>query len=205
MSQLAVYSDDELILGIKNSNKEILIFIYKNYYPKIEGVLLKQLGCNSECAKDVFQDALISIYTKVCSKQTIKIQYSFLTFLITLCKRRMIDKIRHSTFETNNHDCKDVVDEELDIIEILNKEERFRLFDKHFKQLGEKCRDILTLFLKGHTISEITIALKMSSEMFTKKRRLQCKISLFKSLYTDPELKELINGKPWTIREIPRW
>ena len=205
MAMTSNYSNEELVEGIRCNNKTIISYIYINYYPLIEKIILNQFKGSIEQSKDVFQDALLVIYTASCGNPPLKIQKAFSTFLTTICKRKLIDEFRGTKKEVLGYNVDDFEDEEPSIIDMLNKEDRIRLYEKHFNLLGEKCKELLTLFLEGHSISAITRMLKMSTEQFTKNRKLQCKISLFKRIYEDPTLKELINGKPWNIREIPRW
>ena len=94
---------------------------------------------------------------------------------------------------------------ELEIIEFINKAKRIKLYQKHFSEIGEKCQKLLNLALDGYSIREITTILNFSSENYTKKRKTLCKESLFKKIYYDSQLKELLYGKLWDIRKIPRW
>lgn len=205
MNHLASFSNEEIIDGIKCRNEAVLNYIYYNFYPEIEYIILNQYNGTIAHAKDVFQDAMLTIYTASCAEPPLKIQYSFITYLATICKRRMRDELQCTKKEIQVNNYEEVEDSDPTINERIIEEERVRLFEKHFNLLGEKCAELLTLFFEGYSIKEITERLNMSSIQFTKNRRLQCKNILFKSIYHDPTLKELINGKPWTIREIPRW
>ncbi|PKP22533.1 MAG: hypothetical protein CVU05_03515 [Bacteroidetes bacterium HGW-Bacteroidetes-21] len=205
MSRVEEITNDVIIEGIRTKNSSIISYIYKNYYPIIENIILTQYHGSVAQAKDIFQDALLTVYTATTGEVPLKINYTFITFLSTICKRRMIDEIRKSKKETREIEFDCILNDEPNICDLIIEEDKVRLFEKHFTKLGEKCREILSMFLEGLSIKEITCKLNMSSDQFTKKRRLQCKISLFKRIFEDPTLKELINGKPWSIREIPRW
>lgn len=200
-----IYSSDGILEGIRNHNKEVLQFIYNNCYPLIKNIIIKHFYGSEDQAKDVFQDALLTIYTGVTTDPPLKIQHNFIAFLTTVCKRRMIDEMRKNKNEIHDLEIDWMEDSDDTINDLIVREEKARLFEKHFYRIGERCRKLLSLFFEGHSIKEITCMLKMSSERFTKLRRFQCKVLLFKSIYKDSKLKELIDGKPWTIREIPRW
>jgi RNA polymerase sigma factor (sigma-70 family) len=205
MDNTSNYSNEEIIAGIRSSDKLVLSYIYRTCYPVIERIILNEYRGSVEQAKDVFQDALLTLFTASSSDPPLKITHSFITYLTIICKRRMIDEIRENKKEFLGYDINEFVDDCPSIIDYMQEEDRIRIYEKHFQELGEKCRELLTLFLEGHTVAAITTMLSMSSEQFTKNRRLKCKRSLFKRIYDDPTLKELINGKPWTIREIPKW
>jgi len=198
------YTCEEILKGIKEQNKEVLLYIYQAYYPIVESIIINQFNGNREQAKDLFQEALCTIYTTLVNTLNFKLQYKFITFLATICKRRMIDEIRKKKKLKYELKLDDYEDDNY-ISALIEKEERIKLYEKHFNKLGEKCKTILQMFIHGYSIKQVLAKLNMSSEQFVKKRKLQCKISLFRSIYKDPILKELINGKPWTIREIPRW
>lgn len=206
MGNKCVYSNAQIIEGIISNNTKIISFIYKEYFPIIENIICNKLYGNKEDAKDVFQDALIALYRGASSKPPLVINNTFFTYFATICKRCMIGKIRKKVnlvWYENEDELP--YENEIEIIELLNKSERLTLYKKYFKRMGKKCQELITLFLENYSITEITNMLKMSSENFTKKRRTQCKDSLFIRIYEDPQFKELINGKPWNIREIPRW
>jgi len=205
MNHQVNYSNEEIIDGIRCRNEEVINYIYCNYYPEIEHIIINQYNGTIAHAKDVFQDALLTIYTASCADPPLKIQYSFFTYLATICKRRMRDELQCTKKEISVYNYEELEDPDPTINERIYEEERVRLFEKHFNLIGKKCEELLTLFFEEFSIKEITEMLKMSSVQFTKNRRLQCKNMLFKSIYNDPTFKELINGKPWTIREIPRW
>lgn len=214
MDNKNIYSNEQLIDGIKSHNHKIISFIYQHYFPMIRNIIKKNYKGTVEDAKDVFQDSLIVIYEGVMSEPPLKIQYSFFNFLAILCRRKMIGitRKRYITVTYENEYEPPIESEiskseilELEILELIKKTERIKLYQKHFNEIGEKCQKLIKMVLEGFTIKEITIKLDFINENYTKRRRNQCKESLFKKIYFDSQLKKLINGKPWTIREIPRW
>lgn len=206
MGNKSFYSNEQIIDGIVSNNTSIMDFIYQEYFPVVENIIRNKFYGSKEDAKDIFQDALIVLYRGACSSPPLKIKYSFFTFFATICKRKMIDQIRKNEKFVHYENEDDLPTEsEKEILELIHKAEKIKLYKKYFFELGEKCQELIRLFLEDYSIAEITNMLKMSSENFTKKRRTQCKDSLFIKIYEDPQFKELINGKPWTIREIPRW
>ena len=199
------YSSDEIIEGIKNNNAETIHFIYRKYYPVIERILLKQFNATKEEIRDSFQEALLCIFNGLNRNPPLKIKYRFIAFIICICKRKLIINYRQTYKEVLKSNFENEPGMELTIDDFLIQKEKIDLFKKHFEKIGEKCRQLLTLFLEGFSIDEIKETLNMSSIQYTKKRRLECKISLFRSLSRDVKLKELIDGKPWSLRSIPRW
>ena len=58
---LVIKIPDYLIIkGMKNSDNDVYRYIYKTYYPKVEGTILKQ-GGNIQDAQDAFQEGIITV------------------------------------------------------------------------------------------------------------------------------------------------
>ncbi|PIP53685.1 MAG: hypothetical protein COX07_09365, partial [Bacteroidetes bacterium CG23_combo_of_CG06-09_8_20_14_all_32_9] len=151
-----LYSNEQLIDGIRFNNPKILTFIYRHYYPMIENIIINKYKGTTADAKDVFQDSLIVIYEGAISNPPLKIEYSFFTFLATLCKRRMIRKIhRNVNFVSYESEDELLQDSESEISELINKAERIKLYQKHLNEIGEKCRELIKLVLEGYSIKEI--------------------------------------------------
>lgn len=200
------YSNEEIIEGIRSNNPKIISFIYEQYFPMMNKMIINNYKGTTTDAKDVFQDSLIIIYEGIMSNSLLLLQNSFIALLTTICKRKMIDRIRRN-MKLIHYENEDILPFESyqEILELADKTERIKLYQKHFNEIGEKCQKLIKLVLDGYSINEITKKLNFINENYTKRRRNQCKESLFKKIYFDSQLKELIYGKPWTIREIPRW
>ena len=203
MNETALYASEEILDGIKNNKREVVTFVYTNYFPVVAGILRRDYGVSTDRCRDYFQEAMLAIFTCLNTNQTLSIDYSFLTYLMVICKRRMLDEMRRKKEVKINDSKHEIPDPSFTVNEIMIRDERIKLVHRHFSNLGEKCRKIMTLFLKGFSIREITEKLKMSSEYYTKKRRQKCKITLFKSIVNDQIYKELTDGKPCIIRKLP--
>ncbi|HEY1009614.1 MAG TPA: sigma-70 family RNA polymerase sigma factor, partial [Daejeonella sp.] len=59
-------ADSEVIFGILNGSKETLNRLYKSYFPMILQMIVSNNG-NEDDAKDIFQEAVIVLYSKVKS------------------------------------------------------------------------------------------------------------------------------------------
>lgn len=201
------YSNEQLLDGMRFNDTKVMTYIYQNYYPLIETILINRYKVSVEDAKDVFQESLIAMYEGAISNPPLKIQYSFIAYLTSICKWEMIKKFRNNKLQLVHYENENTLTLgiEPEILELLEKTERIKIFKTHFNEIGALCQRILKLFIEGLPIEEITTMLNFSSENYTRKRRTICKERLFTKIFSDRKLKELINGKPWTIREIPRW
>jgi RNA polymerase sigma factor (sigma-70 family) len=197
------YTSEEILDGIKNNNRLVITFVYTNYYPVISYILKRDYGVSSDRCRDYFQEAMLAIFTCLHTHNPFSIHYSFITYLLVICKRRMLDEMKRKKEVKINLNKHEIPDPSFTANEILIKDERIKLVHRHFIKLGEKCRKIMTLFLKGFSTREITEKLNMSSEHYTKKRRQLCKVTLFKSIVNDQTYKELTDGKSRIVRKLP--
>ncbi len=175
------FSDAELLRGLVSCNETILRAYYKTYYRSIRRYILSNHG-NGEDARDVFQEVLMVLLRKVqdnsleltCALGTYIYAVSKILWLKELHKRKRITDLKDG-----GEDC---IDDEMDIIRIAEENERLLIYRTYFEKLSEKCRQVLTLFLEGRSITEITAIMGYKSEQHTKNRRYRCKLSLINSI-----------------------
>ena len=129
---------------LENRNQDALDNLYKSILPKVRNYVLNNNG-NSEDAKDVFQDAIISFFHAVKTGK-FDSDKSVNGYLFVIAKNIWRNKVRKQS--------KIVLNEELIVdnantndnqLEVLITEERQQLFLRIFNQLSESCQEILNL------------------------------------------------------------
>ncbi|MDP4208807.1 MAG: sigma-70 family RNA polymerase sigma factor [Bacteroidota bacterium] len=198
------YTDQEILTGIKHQNSEIMMFIYQKNFRSVRHYIEQNNGSDKD-AEDLFQDALILIFHKV-REGSLVLTSSFNTYIFSIVKKnwlKQLDKRKRQNIVID--ECDNFILEEDGLIEDLLKLEREKIINQHFNELSPDCQKIITLFLKGHSITEITKVMGFSSEQHTKNRRFRCKKSLIERILKNPYFKELTNGKFGTDYQIPRW
>ena len=188
------YSTSEILLGIRSGNDKILHFIYDTYYHAVELMVLKKNG-DKDLAKDIFQEALVTMYKLVQDKEfTIK-QSSFFTFFYALSRNTLFlhyrsikkDILFESTkLQDNNVKFDDTMDQ------VINEGLKELLFHKYIKRISEKCREIIRLIIKGYTSAIIAKMLKFTSDAYVRKRKKVCLKTLIEMIKKDPKSKELL-------------
>ncbi len=131
------YTNEELLNGILRNDNVILQHIYKNYYYKVNLYVKKNSGDDDD-ANDVFQEAIIVIYRKLKANDLV-LNCAFETYLYSVCKLLWFKQLSRqkteneiivdSSFSENEYDH--------DLNEMADKNERFRLYQKHFQMLGK--------------------------------------------------------------------
>ncbi len=188
--QVKQYSLEQLLDGIKSRNNEVLTFIYREYYPLIESFIVHNQGTVDD-AKDVFQEAIISLY-KYVTEENFRIEKTFKTYIYSVCRFIWLKQLRNRRIhlknivemdepEVVNHPSEENMDEELEM----------SLYRKHFLQLEDECKKILQLSLEKMPYDEIAKQMGFKSEKYVRNRKFRCKEVLIKNIKTDPDFKNI--------------
>jgi RNA polymerase sigma factor (sigma-70 family) len=183
------YSDDRILEGILNADREVMDFIYRKYYAKIENFLVGK-GGDPEHIKDVFQEAMIVICEKV-REGGLVLTCTFSTYLFAVCKNIWMHDLRKNRYQPVEDSSLENLSEEPEP-ENRMKEKLKALYLHHFNQLSEDCRKLLNLHFRRTPLSEIRAILGYSSDHYTSDRKYRCKQSLYRRIKNDPEYKKIL-------------
>ncbi|MCD4744971.1 MAG: sigma-70 family RNA polymerase sigma factor [Bacteroidales bacterium] len=191
MAKIDDLNIEEILDGIRKNNNKVLLYVYKTFYPHIKFFINTNSG-NDDDAKDIYQEAIIIIYKKVVYENLI-ISCSFKTYLYSVCRLLWLKqlekrKIKNEQFRDND----DFIDVDKNILQVYEQNEKYKLYQEHFRRLGNDCQKVLKLSLEKVPLKEIALIMGYKSEKYAKKRKYQCKERLIKSIKSDPKFKELI-------------
>jgi RNA polymerase sigma factor (sigma-70 family) len=192
---MASYTNEELLRGILRNNSLVLRYIYKAYFHKIYSFVINNKGGADE-ANDVFQEAIIVIYRKIKEDNLLISNSSFETYLFSVCRLLWLKQLQYKKESIVSHEDIDPYADQIiddDLSELIQKNERYKLFQDHFQKMGKDCQKILQLFFEKVAIKQITEIMGYVSDSYTKKRKHQCKEYLVKSIKQDSEFKKLID------------
>lgn len=190
------YTNLELLNGILRNDTIVLQFIYKNFYSKINFFIKKNNGDDDD-ANDIFQEAIIIIYRKLKANE-LALDCTFETYLYSICRFLWLKQLEKRKIEKesikDNHEFNDeLYDDSLEKVTDLN--DRYRLYQKHFANLGKDCQKILQLYFDKVPLKTIAQMMGFKSEKYAKKRKFSCKEYLIKSVKQDLEYKNILSGK----------
>ena len=190
------YTNLELLNGILRNDTIVLQYIYKNFYSKINFFIKKNNGDDDD-ANDIFQEAIIIIYRKLKANELV-LDCTFETYLYSICRFLWLKQLEKRKIEKenikDNHEFNDeIYDDSLEKVSDLN--ERYRLYQKHFANLGKDCQKILQLYFDKVPLKTIAQIMGFKSEKYAKKRKFSCKEYLIKSVKQDLEYKNILNGE----------
>jgi len=185
----------ELLNGIFKSDAVVLQFIYKKFYSNINFFVKKNNG-DEDDANDIFQEAIIIIYRKLKANDLV-LDCTFDTYLYSICRLLWLKELEKRKFEKenikDNHEYNDdIYDDGLEKVIDLN--ERYKLYQKHFANLGKDCQKILQMYFDKVPLQNIADVMGFKSEKYAKKRKYSCKEYLIKSIKQDLQYKNILDG-----------
>jgi len=191
---MIVYSDEQILKGILRHDNLILQYIYKQYYYKINYFIKKNQGSEDD-ASDVFQEAIIVIYRKLKENDLIFEKSSFAGYLFSVCRFLWLKQLEKRRIERERiNDSlpfqEDLYDENL--VELVDKNERYGLYQKHFATLSTDCQKLMQLFFERIPLKEIAKVMGYKSEKYAKTRKYKCKEILIKRIKQDTEFKKIL-------------
>jgi RNA polymerase sigma factor (sigma-70 family) len=183
-----MYSNEEIINGLIHNDRTIINNIYKTQYPIILGWIKKNSG-SADDTDDVFHDAFIIVINKLRA-EGISLNCSFSTYLFSICKHLWFQELRNRSRvqlsdiqEYNDLKYSESNDE-------LEKRKR-QIFLKQISLLETKCRQLLLLYCKSKSLSEIMHIMGFKNTQAAADKKKNCRKTLIKNLLNSKEYKEL--------------
>jgi RNA polymerase sigma factor (sigma-70 family) len=185
------YKAEEIIDGLRNRDTNVLDFVYKSFFQQIKVFINKNSG-SDEDAQDIYQDAVLVIYQKIKS-DNLTLNCSFNTYLYSVCRLLWLKQLeKRKKSQEYVDDSKKIIELDDDILKLYNSNERYVIYQDHFKKLSQNCQKILELYMARIQLKEIANILGYKSDQYVKKRKHQCKEKLVSSIKNDPRYKELL-------------
>lgn len=185
-------SDQEILDGILRQDALLVERVYKAVLPKIVRYVQNNNG-KLEDAEDIFQEAMIALFRKVQGGKLI-LTCTVQTYLISICRHLWLKQLRDSKkdryVEVEQYEPLMLDDS---MMENLEKNSRYRLYQEYFKKLGEKCKTILLLFFEKTPMRQIAVRMD-TTEAYIKKRKHACKESLVKMIKEDQRYQEIVHN-----------
>ena len=191
---MIVYSDEQILKGVLRHDSLILQYFYKQYYYKISYFIRKNQG-NEDDASDIFQEAIIIIYRKLKENDLIFEKSSFAGYLFSVCRFLWLKQLEKRRIERERLNDTLPFQENLydeNLVELVEKNERYGLYQKHFATLSTDCQKLMQLFFEKVSLREIAKIMGYKSEKYAKTRKFKCKEILVKRIKQDTEFKKIL-------------
>jgi len=189
------YTDEAILEGLKKRDREVIRYVYKEYYPTIKFLIISNSGSDTD-AEDVFQDAMVIIYRKI-SEDRLVLTSSFKTFLYSICRNLWLQRLDRKLFSYEFMENENLTDmQDAIVVELTEMEnEKYRLFQQHFLRLSEDCKKILRLFMNKVPLKEIAEIMGFKTEKYAKTRKFMCKEKLKNAIINDPSCKKFLTDE----------
>lgn len=167
-------SDDEIIKGIKEQECSVIKFIYNKYYHIVMNYLVNNSGKDCE-TDDVFQDAIIKLFTEV-RKTDFTLKCSFDAYFTSIYKNTWKRNFRNKNKVLLFDLLPDIIDES--ITESLTDRKRYLLYQiaiEQIKLLSPDCQKTLELFYFEKTnMDKIAKEFSYKNVQIAKNKRYKC-------------------------------
>lgn len=188
------YSDEQILKGILRHDNLILQHIYKQYYYNVNYFIRKNQGSEDD-ASDIFQEAIIIIYRKIKENDLVFERSSFKGYLFSVCRLLWLKQLEKRRIEKERLNDSlpflvELYDDNLN--ELIEKNEKFSLYQKHFSTLSSDCQKLLQLFFDKVSLKEIADIMGYKTENYAKTRKYKCKELLVSRIKQDAEFKKIL-------------
>ncbi len=177
MQTVKSFSDAELITAIKTGIDidNAVGFIYRNHYRVLENFVLTNSG-NEMDAEDIIQEVLV-VFIDIIQTKRYRNEASVRSFLYTLTRNLWISELRKRGSDSKRNVFFEAgrEKEEEDISTLLIYKEAQVLIVELFERMGEKCKQILTLFYyENLPMKEILKQTNYENEQVLRNRKYKC-------------------------------
>jgi RNA polymerase sigma factor (sigma-70 family) len=184
------FTDKELFKGIIEQNQAVLNYLYKHLFPTVKKTIYNY-GGDYDTANEVFQEAIISIYTKAKQgelEEPVMVENYIMGTCNKLWQRySLLETKKDLTFKSNSL----IDDSNAQILKEYRQSLRMKLYQEHFMELSPLCQKILKAFFKGNSYLEIAEKFGFASEEYARRKKYLCKEYLVKSIKSDPRFDKL--------------
>ncbi|PKP21358.1 MAG: hypothetical protein CVU05_06945 [Bacteroidetes bacterium HGW-Bacteroidetes-21] len=169
-----IFSEEDIIKGIKSHDKRIINYLYQKYYIKIKNYVVSNSGTISE-SEDILQDSIIIIFRRL-RKKGFKLTGSFDAYFTNVY--RNIWKCH--TKQKKQHILLDYFPEDSvlydnEILKMYEQEQLHKIIADKFKVLEKDCQQVLKMFyIFNRSMKEIAFSLEYKNEQIAKNKRYRC-------------------------------
>jgi RNA polymerase sigma factor (sigma-70 family) len=185
------HEDHIYIEALLKNDSKVLSTLYAKFSPKIVGYIKNNSG-DEDAAQDIIQETLVTIYHQAKAKNFI-LTCPFDAYFFLLCKRRWLNELkkRGNNRVTIIDDITSISEEqEQQVEETEIFEQQHQLFELKFKELGEKCQELLKATFKIKSMEEVADFLGVTYG-YARKKKSQCMGKLTQLVKNSNEFNQL--------------
>ena len=177
--------------GIRNRDATVIRAVMDECFPLIHDYVLKNKG-NEQDAEDLIAEAFIVIFQKTKDPE-FSIDCAIPTYIYAICKNLWLKQLRKKKRQK-----KESIPEEKplflgdDIFQIIEKNEKAKLYQEKIQLLNKTSKYILFLFYREKkSYKEIAQIMELKSAGYAKKLKFLAQQKLIELVKSDPRYEEL--------------
>lgn len=180
-----IHTDQRYITGLLQNDATLVREIYDRFTAKVKGYIVQNSGSEDDAA-DIFQESLIDIYQQAQHKG-LQLTCPFEPFLLLVCKRKWLNELKKRGRQGVTKDPDGVYNLSEDVFDLAEQfqlqEDKASLFMAMFRQLGERCREIINKCLGNQPQDKVAVELGVSYA-YLRKKKSECTAELIKLIKT---------------------
>lgn len=186
-------TDQEILEKIKSKSdpNQAISQLYSQHYGMLEHYIIQNSG-SADDAADLIQEVML-VFVKLVSEEKYRGEASVKSFLYSICKNLWITELRKRKSTEARHERYEGKKDQLesDISAQISENENLKFVMDLFDKLGEKCKQILTLFYFDELpMKEICEKLEFSSEQVLRNKKYKCLQNLTDQVKSSPSLSK---------------
>ncbi|MCC6635313.1 MAG: sigma-70 family RNA polymerase sigma factor [Chitinophagaceae bacterium] len=186
----AELNEELLLKGLAENNSKAIETIYKQNFKIVQAFILNNNGSYDE-ARDIFQEAMITLYEKVQTESfvlTCKIN----TYVYSVCRRLWLKRLQQLGRYSNQIDG---FEETLQVEDEIEAHERkntdFAMMEKALNSIGEPCRTLLeSFYIKKIGMQELAKQFGYTNADNAKTQKYKCLLRLKKIFFAQYKMGE---------------
>ena len=189
---VAYYFDELIVSEIRKKNEVVLRELYKTHYPMVVHLVCSNNGTEQE-AKDIYQEAIMAFYERV-QQPAFTLTCKIKTYLYAVAWRLWLKKLAEKKkFNGSVDEVETFIGIEEEMLDIQEKENRFKRMGTSLEGLGEPCRGIIEdFYVNNLSMEEISTKFGYTNADNAKNQKYKCLQRLKKLFFED--FKEVSHG-----------
>lgn len=157
---------------LSNGRKEELSRLYKAHRKEFVQWCVNKYNINEDQAMEAYQESVIIFYENILSGKLQDFSSSAKTYLFAIGKNKLRESFRAKIVMTHDDDA--ILGQLVEESESV-KEPFFKIMERNFLRLNERCKQLLSLFYYEQlNMDQITVQLNYKNVDSTKNQKYKC-------------------------------
>jgi len=186
----AELNEQALLKGLANNDSKAVETLYKSHFSSIQHFVLNNNGSFDD-ARDVFQEAMITLYEKVQSNSFV-LTCQIKTYLFSICKHLWLKRLHQlGKYSGPLSSQEETISIEQDMREFDKKEASFEIMHRSLNSLGEPCKSLLEgYYLNKKGMHELAADFGYTNADNAKNQKYKCLMRLKKLFFAQYNIGE---------------